>query len=516
MNQPTIMKLILILASIITLVSYAQTNTNTAGPREIKLVYVDSIKMFAITGSAKGIKIRDKYFYTLSGYNPYSQEVKVVSVKPVNFKAGFSNKLNEYLGPVDFNLDIEFVPTTPRAFPSFDNLKQRREEEKEERDDLVATLVIAASPAYYASINHNMSQAGQDAIIESKAIEFRENYPTANEDFLFYDNLVKSYELLQPQIEEFNSTYTFTSNFYSKYIGLLDSILKIPPAPAKKAIDEFIKTYQGLMATNSTDDLVKKLLTRVSNLEAIYQSINQAIDNGLEIDAELQKSIMDVHKLYAQIDSRIPESINNLKGLQNIKMEIRTKEQFQKPIADASRIKILLLNKLNLKDTVLYQTIDVPTCNGWDVDFSGGIIYNSIWRQAYSLQVETDPLNAAKKIKSIIKENAFKADVAFAALLNFSYRRCNSRFGPSTGIAISFLDGNLRYLFGGHYHFGFKSAFGISAGGAFGKKTFLSDAVSDDGVNPNNPINDGYSSVPTYEKYKLGFYAGFVWNFARR
>lgn len=511
------MRPVLLFLNLLPILTFAQSKSNPLGNvREIKLVYSDSSKVFERTDSS-GLRIREKYIYSLSGFNPYKHEVRILSVKPVNFKAGFSSKLNEYLGPVDFNLDVEFIPSTPRQFPSFDGLKQKRENAREKLDELLVTMTQATTePIYYASTKTRLVQSQLDAFLETKSLEFKESYPVANQKFVEYDNLVQSYELLQPIMTEFNETYSLLARFYSDYVALLDSIVKVPTIDAKNLVENFVNSYKTLTTTSSTDDMVKFLLTKSFNLQALYQSINQLVNNGLMMDVELQKSLTDLHKLYSQINPKVIESINSIKVLQNSKTEIRTKEQIQKPIADASRIRILVLNKLNPKDTVLLQSIEIPTCNGWDIDFSGGIIYNTIWRQSYSLQVETDPANAAKKIKSIVKEDVFKGDIAFAALLNFSYRRCNSRFGPSTGVALSFLDGNLRYILGLHYHFGYKSALGISFGGIFGKKTYLSDAVSNDGVEPSNPINDGYSSVPTYEKYKPGLYAGLVWNFARK
>jgi hypothetical protein len=506
MNAMLLTLLIFVLAPVL---SYAQSTTT-----EIKLIYSESSKMFERT-DLKGLKVREKYYYNLSGFNPYIHDVKILSVKPVNFRAGFSSKLNEYLGPVDFNADIEFVPSTPRQFPSFDELKQKKEDAKDRRDELLVSVVKTTEPIYLASTNRR-TELQNETLIEAKSIEFKENYPIANQEYTRYENLVKSYELLQPQITEFNENYLFLANFYKGYVSLIDSLPKIPAGNAKKLVDSFISYYQGQTGTNTVDDLLKSLMTKAYEIQALYLSIGQTVNNGAELDVELQKSLTDVHKLYSQINPKIIESINSLKPLLNVKTELQTKEQIQKPIADVSRIRVLIINKQNPKDTILLQTVEIPTCNGWDIDFSGGIIYNSIWRQAYSLQVETDPTNSAKKVKEVVKENVFKADIAFAALLNFSYRRCNSRIGPSTGVALSFIDGNLRYLLGLHYHFGYKSALGLSVGGIFGKRTFLSDAVSNDNIEPINPINDGYTSVPSYEKYKLGFYAGLVWNFARK
>jgi len=58
---------------------------------------------------------------------------------------------------------------------------------------------------------------------------------------------------------------------------------------------------------------------------------------------------------------------------------------------------------------------------------------------------------------------------------------------------------------------------GITGGVAWGKTTQLSKAISKDGENPDTAtINPNYSSVPTYEELKRGWFVGIVWNLSRK
>ncbi|WP_299250388.1 hypothetical protein [uncultured Cytophaga sp.] len=157
------------------------------------------------------------------------------------------------------------------------------------------------------------------------------------------------------------------------------------------------------------------------------------------------------------------------------------------------------------QDTILKSNQFFYASHDWDFSFSTGFFYNTLYNRDYYLTNDS--------IRQIKQENGLKFDIAIGALGHISYRfTSRAKAGFCLGVALSPLDSKTRYLLGCSYIRGRKNQLAISAGIATSKVKTLSQTVSDNGKDPRDTLPTGISSVPTYDKWQLGFFFGLTYN----
>lgn len=496
------------------------------GTKEVILMYDSKTNEFVFeSGSERSLKAKDKYVIRLKNYNSYTLKPSV-TIKSVNYKTGVPGRLSEYIGASDVTLGTDFV--APRtSYPNMvlpalsTEIKYVSSRIDDEYSTLLRNVENANKFAFAKAMTQDQVRMYLDVYKEKASVNI-----TVLKDSL--NNLMamqNRYENLVDILKEFNDTYSRVITFQKAYLKIATKALNVDDP--KISIDSFrtelLKQYNiAALSVTANRDLKSALEQEITDLQGLYTSASVQVAPGSIINRELQTSITQSNKQIGFVNANVQyfkDNIQSFVSLCETKQGYLSKEQSHAKIADASRVRIILFNQVNPKDTILNQVIEIPTRGGIDVDFSTGFVYNSIYRQPYSLQIVKHPLDSTKApIKSVKKESAIDYDIAVAAFINFSWRlKTNHRVGISPGIGLSIMDANLRYLVGGHYHFGKRSLLGITAGLAWGKVAKLSKAISDDGVNPNtSTVNGSYSSVPTYDVMDRGWYAGLVWNLARK
>jgi hypothetical protein len=189
--------------------------------------------------------------------------------------------------------------------------------------------------------------------------------------------------------------------------------------------------------------------------------------------------------------------------------------------------------------TPFKKTIDFGNMNYFKCfNFTTGIFVNTL--------VNTD-FNLSSDGTKIIKENAMKTDISIGAMANFNYVVSPVfKAGFGLGAAMSPGDAKLRFLFGPSITFGGKNEFAISFGIAYAKLTALSGSISTNGVDYDKPlsnistttttnvqstsatgvvtntqtvtnvsITNTFKAIPTYNKWKQGFFIGITYSLIR-
>lgn len=432
-----------------------------------------------------GKKEAIKYYFEIENPNEYKYDLRILSAKTVNFEVGIPGSLSAYFGLI--SLDQQPIPPGPKVIP----VPQPFGEKKKSLSKLPT----------------------KDSISELEI---------PNSQLPYYRDLIKSYQLLNPKIKKYNDIYeniNYVNTKSSKFLHILKNMENYPQG-MKRFVDKELAKYTSKYGVDDINILADSISNDLLALDALKETIDKTIDSGLKVDTVLLTSIASInlsHK-YVKNKIKITERLPILQNLANPKKVQTTESFYYTKNADAARINVALTNKYAPKDTVFIQKIDAPICKGMDIDFSTGFLYNSLWERNYFLdnEITMNSQGETDTTRVIKREDGFEGDITFGALVNFSFRRCWARHGPSLGYGIGLTDGKSRYFLGWHALFLEKQSLGISAGLVWSKVKSLSETVSDDGRNPNNPVPQSLSSVPTFEKMKTGYYIGVVWNFARK
>jgi hypothetical protein len=288
----------------------------------------------------------------------------------------------------------------------------------------------------------------------------------------------------------------------------IQALSSTSPAAFKKAFKNAIDKLQGELTSNQ--ELLKleiqgNIISNESFQIAIAQ-INRRYDYFISDIDYFKKMITNITHWSNSMGGYVSQETQNTKA------------------ADVVRVKFSVSSTTNKADTVT-RIMNISTRNGIDVDFSTGLIYNTIFKQGYNIRFKfTDPASPATAERYIDKEDTWRGDVAISAFVNFSFRtRIGTsplRTGLSPGLGLSIIDGGTRYFIGWHLYFGQQSTLGLVGGLAYGKTIRLASSVSDNGSDPN-PVKVGYnntglSSVPTYDQFISGGFIGLVWNLSRK
>lgn len=194
---------------------------------------------------------------------------------------------------------------------------------------------------------------------------------------------------------------------------------------------------------------------------------------------------------------------------------------------------------LEADKTPFKKTIDFGNMNYFKCfNFTTGIFANTLVNNDFNLSSDGT---------KIIKENAIKTDISIGAMANFNYVISPIfKAGLGLGAALSPGDAKLRFLLGPSFTFGKKNEFAISFGIEYAKLTALSGSISTNGVDYDKPLSNIYTTtttnvqstsatglvtntqtvtnvsvtnifkaIPTYNKWKQGFFIGITYSLIR-
>jgi len=178
------------------------------------------------------------------------------------------------------------------------------------------------------------------------------------------------------------------------------------------------------------------------------------------------------------------------------------------PDKEVTNLKIFVLNKFDLTDTICTYSTDIYRTGVFKLDFSTGIGVNSLIKPTYYLGN-----NGSSYIN---KENGRDADLSVMALLHANWRvKRNFCIGPVAGVSVSTFDANTGFVLGLGTSFGTKNTISLSAGGIMGKSYKLSSRVSSDGNAADIPLESTISEIPKVDAVNYGWFVSLTYNLTR-
>lgn len=489
------------------------------------------------TTNRKSLKFED-YQFTIKGYNHilYSPVVKVVAMR---HKVVAPDALKPYVSFVDFQRDIDLgLFNMPMITPTVldeqaiiaSQIKSKNQELLDVEND------ISANAEKLKTVNEKLAQnrrasnklppaaekilEDESNILMGEKIDLELNQKTISADLM---TLKRRYAARQPNpivrtVNLFNTEYQRLLAVERIFDTLREALKNNSTPGCSQAADAarlaLLNEYSIPNDPNNIqtklNDLTTEFNRSVNTCAALSKSLSlQLAGRSASIDAQTQTTIDQALIASEYVATKKSE----LQGLMATFSKLFPKSQtFQsKPYShknDYASVSIKMVSNLDSKDTVLRQNIRLYTKGGLDIDFSTGGLFDNIYKRNW--YVDTVGVN------SIRMEKIPDRDWAWGVLMNASYRISHfARMGISAGPAVSFTDGGVRYMLGGHVYLGKRDLIGISSGMCFGKRNYLSATLSDDGTDPKAILPKDLTTVATYEKWARGFYFGLFYNFAR-
>lgn len=450
-----------------------------------------------------------RYIVEMSDGSSYLVEPQVLKVKPMSFKVATPASLAPYLSLTDVNRQPEIGSNIPevKSLPTGSAI---------ESSDIFAKFMdLTPSPENHEFFDLSSVKRKDKKTMQKKLDEIKElleaNRKLQELRMARYD---EGYRLLDPVVSQFKEAYEKI-----KYLHLLaaDGKKELAKADtrekwqqARDVIEDDIDDH--LKETKKKERIieVKKLYT---NLDGLYTTLQQLLPKDFALHEEFVESVSSVNVAYRYTKEHLPsQTIIDLIGfLDEPSREAKSKIAYFERRMDATEVNLALTNRYS-KDTVYKQTLKIPAYYGMDIDFTTGFVYNSLYQRNFSLLTE---VLGSDTLQFIREQNNFKGDVTFGAFVNFSFRRPAARFGPTLGIGLGLTDGQPRYMAGGHLLLNRKQSWGFTGGVVFAKVNQLGKQVSDDGDFREAPLETPIEAIPTYNKFKAGWYFGIVWNFLR-
>lgn len=480
----------------------------------------------------KKSKKQRAYRFELKDYNAVLYK-PTITVTSKNFKIVVPDALKNYVALADFEDDAKFgVDVLMPASQKFDINKQLENRINEKKAAI--TLVKNEQQQIKNAIAENRKQieenkrdtknAFRDLEIEKLRKEERVNLQqiqNLDKELASLEDELRKLVRLNSETAVLGGTLGRFNTEYSRLKGI-DSIFQWLTKSLENDKDDHTACLKhrdaalvGISRLYGRGDLKvpqiqEKFSETLNTCVALKESLSlQIIGGRWQLDSLLQESVDKALVASEDVKAKRDQWSESIKAFARLYPDkISTTSSKYQHRGDYAQITIKLASTVNPKDTVLKQQKNVLTKGGLDVDFSTGLFYNSIYKYDWFLEEG-----------QIKKQDGLRSDYAWGALINFSLRASpKDRLGLSVGTGISLIDGNLRYLVGGHYYGALKNAkdiWGISGGLCLGKRNFLSATVSDDGEKPKATLPDGLESVPTYDKISSGFYLGIFYNFSR-
>lgn len=530
---------------------------------------------------------KGKFRIALKGFDRMKYIGKIESIKPVNFKTGLPASLTALVGTADpFTPTVFSMPPTtikPRELTgeiklieqridilsqlkddynvkmdSFRNLSEQGKWDYSDFIDSQNEFISKANQEFGDSSFHFGTKFPEKYLIKPKYDLWTTSKTTKKLSTTQLEGLVAlQADRIKELTAEINALkalavqYTPLINHADQIVAQLDVIDKLS-AYYKSLVEIAAKNEDILVRETAVvaqiDDIAKLLSIKAlssTSPTAFKKAFKKAIDklqgeltsNQDLLKLELQGNIISNESFQiaiAQINRRYDYFISDIDNFKKMISNIThwsnsmggyvSQETQNTKASDVVRVKFSVSSATNKADTVT-RIMNVSTRNGIDVDFSTGLIYNTIFKQGYNIRFKfTDPANPTTAERYIDKEDTWRGDVAISAFVNFSFRtRIGTlplRTGLSPGLGLSIIDGGTRYFIGWHLYFGQQSMLGLVGGLAYGKTIRLASSVSDNGIDPNPGRvaynGTGLSSVPTYEQFISGGFVGLVWNLSRK
>lgn len=484
---------------------------------EIRLNYDSHLGKFKAESNAiRHSKNRRSYSFKFENYNSVIF-TPVVKVTAKHFKTIAPDALKQYVALVDLSREpellspyeglqqIKFSDSVATNISKIDAMLSEKTATRDQLHQKIDSLNKAKTnkansllKAVKDSLDYAQSQ-NKDEIIELQkehnyweSLRNRPDPPivrTLNKFQVEYDNLLRIEQIFNALVKELAE--------HKDDLGRCTSI-------RDNSLSELNKIY----SQDGADALAfqKKFLETLNTCTALKESL--ALQVG-QSQWSFQDQIDSAFVCSESVRAKRTILTDRVSAFSNLfpKESTTTFPKYQHKY-DYALVSIKMVNNLNPKDTVLRQEIRIMTKGGIDIDFSTGLIGNNIFKNTW--YVDTVGEN------TIRKEKVWRADLAFAALINFSYRfKADERVGLSVGPGISLFTGDARYLLGVHYYRGARDMWGVSGGLCVGKRNFLPSTVSRDGRRPMDELPSDITAVTPYEKFAAGFFVGLFYNFAR-
>ena len=323
--------------------------------------------------------------------------------------------------------------------------------------------------------------------------------------------LLKKY---QWQADTLNSFFSKSQKFHKKYKKDINT-LPIDNIPNGFNTDAkaLIKEFAGIDSAN----LINYISRLIWSQEAIYKFLDNRTQNALGFAEDLSLPSIFVYISSEQklLETKKDKLINLSKFVQQAAKTKETTISTKTPYInqkDYASVNVALIDRIS-NDTVFNQTLELPTKNYWNIEFSSGIFINGLVQEAYYLTTDPDDVNS----KNIVTEPAPSANVAFGGLAHVSYNFSGkTKFGPAAGAALSPFDGKTRFLAGLSLaqRIGKKGALAFSGGLAWASMDLIStqaEMVGDKFVVPAS-----VEAVPTYKSIEQSWFVGLTYYFEKR
>lgn len=295
--------------------------------------------------------------------------------------------------------------------------------------------------------------------------------------------------------------------------GALREVLRKDSAFVAKIRSELSMYYQFLLTASPSQERVEQDVDYINaKLNAYCIRLEEFSPTGL---------IEAVRELLAKFED---DSRESLESKQRIIQIVQAAATYYGYILNYSTMKVPVVQVPNedmLKYTVGFYNKDrkLYTGNysmlirgGWKIDFSTGIVFNTLMDEEYEIKYDTVDDVAVGQIVSRDK-GKFTTNIG---LLSHIYTRTGTRFNPGLTFGLVLESGSiLKYIGGASLMFGYEQRFVISGGVIAGAVDRL-DSSYDDAFEKNVPrsrFSAISSAVPTVKTWDFGGFFSVTYNF---
>jgi len=305
---------------------------------------------------------------------------------------------------------------------------------------------------------------------------------------------------------------------YKKRIAKVKDNKDLISAECQKISGEWSKLLNDALELESTVDsnnFVSITNAQITMAMRYYEIMEIQANNATQSNHELAKLLATYQQSYLELKKAQSKIISGLSAvkegrlLKNIKFEASSTTHF--PKKDLTEGIIYIVNRFNLKDTVVQKKMDIFIKNKTKIDFSTGFAGNTLVQKDFFF-TKTDATNTG-----IDNEESAAWDLGVAAFLHVDWRiLSNLSVGPQAGLAVSLFDTQPRYMLGIGSSVGRDKSITVSAGVNLAQLKVLSKQVSTDGKDYDGSSDLAqFEAVPLTPKLKTGFYLALTYNLTR-
>lgn len=464
---------------------------------------------------------RYKFVVAVPEGEQYQLAPVLLSARPINYKVAIPGALSTYFGLVERNL-----PPVRRGPAIYVPKQNELMEQVDDSKDIIASLdnqliqqykligKVASAGQQFLNVDNDFDRGDMEELLEKG-----KKYDSLSQVLQQYQQEANSYALLLPLIRKFDKIYEELFVLDSLSDVGIKRLSSIRGARDWERQVSVLKSILGQRLASPNEAAWPVIIDgKYRELDGINESLEELINSRLVLNAELVNGITSVNIAYRFVQDHLSpgRALRLISYLQRPAVRVSSKPLYHLKRMDATRLRLAMINRYS-RDTVLTQTLDVPAYRGWDTEFSTGFVFNSLYQRSFiAEETEVTTEEGTETVTLIEEENAFEGDITFGAFFHLSRRAPAARYGLSMGLGLSLMDGRPRYMLGGHALFLKDQSLGLTAGLAAANIRQLGTQVSNDGINPNGPLPDNLLGIPTIDRFRIGWYAGIVWNFARK